>query len=562
MTSAALSAARSAPGPDDRDPVATPLAEALRSLVRALRAHALYNHDNPSYVRALQLAREAFAPVWGSTTEVRLQVHEHELRFGDTVVHTDGDRGGGDALAWMLYKDGFRELTLLPGFEVDELSIFLETLHQVRRATPDDDDMVTLLWERDLMHLRYRCVQAEDGNQFATPQDPTGTNISAALHSAADDQAANMVRMEDLEGTLHFLDEQEIRYLREQLEHEYRTDVRSSLADALLDTFETQRSTRVRDEVCVALDALLLQHLVGSAFTSAAQLLREARITAGRAPDISDAHRERLQRLGGRLSEPEVLQQLLSAIDLSSDSSVTEAERLLEELEVTALPTLLRAFAEAERASVRGTLDRAITRIASAHTNDLVRLIAHEDGLVALGAVNRASSMRAAAAVPALAERLGDMDPELRQAAAEALASIGSAGALRALEGVLDDKVRGVRIAAVRAFTAHGYRAALPKLEALVRGKESRAADLTERMAMFEAYGALCGSSGVELLDGLLNSRGFLGRRTDPEVRACAAVALGRIRTPEARAALQRSSSDTEVVVRTAVQRALRSASA
>jgi HEAT repeat protein len=45
-----------------------------------------------------------------------------------------------------------------------------------------------------------------------------------------------------------------------------------------------------------------------------------------------------------------------------------------------------------------------------------------------------------------------------------------------------------------------------------------------------------------------------------PEVRACAAMALGKLKLPEAREILQRASEDKELVVRNAVSRALREA--
>jgi HEAT repeat protein len=62
----------------------------------------------------------------------------------------------------------------------------------------------------------------------------------------------------------------------------------------------------------------------------------------------------------------------------------------------------------------------------------------------------------------------------------------------------------------------------------------------------------------VALLDGLLNGKGFLGRREDPEVRACAAMALGRVGTQGALDALRKASTDKEILVRNAVNRALR----
>ena len=45
---------------------------------------------------------------------------------------------------------------------------------------------------------------------------------------------------------------------------------------------------------------------------------------------------------------------------------------------------------------------------------------------------------------------------------------------------------------------------------------------------------------------------------TEPEIRACAAIAIGKIRTPEARQVLQQAVDDKDLVVKNAVSRALR----
>jgi HEAT repeat protein len=139
-----------------------------------------------------------------------------------------------------------------------------------------------------------------------------------------------------------------------------------------------------------------------------------------------------------------------------------------------------------------------------------------------------------------------------------ALGEIGSAGALTQLERGLTDSDRDVRIAAARALTARNHRLALPKITTVVTGKAIRDADLTEKMALFEAYGALSGDSGITFLDGILNGKGFLGRREDSELRACAAMALGRIGSPPAMASLRQASGEKDVVVRNSVNRALK----
>jgi len=92
----------------------------------------------------------------------------------------------------------------------------------------------------------------------------------------------------------------------------------------------------------------------------------------------------------------------------------------------------------------------------------------------------------------------------------------------------------------------------------VVNGKSLKGADLTEKKEYFEAYGVLAGAAGVPPLDTLLNKKSFFRRRPNPEIRACAAHALGRIGTEDALVALRRAEKDTDVRVRSAINRALR----
>ena len=92
----------------------------------------------------------------------------------------------------------------------------------------------------------------------------------------------------------------------------------------------------------------------------------------------------------------------------------------------------------------------------------------------------------------------------------------------------------------------------------MIESREIRQADLSEQIAIFENYGRLQDPEGVDVLDGLLNDRGFLGKKETGEIRACAALALGKMTLPEARAALERAADEQDPVVRSAVNRALR----
>jgi HEAT repeat protein len=160
-------------------------------------------------------------------------------------------------------------------------------------------------------------------------------------------------------------------------------------------------------------------------------------------------------------------------------------------------------------------------------------------------------------AVPHLTDLLKAPQAELRRLAVEALTQLRGAAALEALRSALKDSDRDVRVAAARGLAAANYGPARSTLEALVSSRTLRAADLTEKIAFFEAFGSVAGMESLELLDRLLNGRRLL-KRESPEIRACAAMALGRIGNPAARASLLKASGDSSPMVRNAVANALR----
>jgi HEAT repeat protein len=262
-----------------------------------------------------------------------------------------------------------------------------------------------------------------------------------------------------------------------------------------------------------------------------------------------------------RLSEPAVMRQLLQAIDESSRAPNTETlETLFGELHPTALQSLLGWLGAAQPSLARAAVERASLRLARAHTGELTRMLEHQDPNVVHGALRIATTLATPALVPALARLLGAADAIVRNEVVAALREIGSPGAMQALEGAIDDPDREVRVAAFRAIAVRKHAPALPKLRVALKRRELRSADLGEKMALFEAFGTLCGDAGVPELDSMLNSRGLIGAREPTEVRACAARALALIGTSAARSALQRASDSKDMVVRSAVTRAQRGA--
>ncbi len=541
--------------------------ELLKAFVKAVRAHQLYLPNNPMHARSLEAVREAFAKLWQQTDEIDLHVVETRLEWEGRVVLDEEGRTS-DNIAWLLYKDGIRELKMLEGFEQEELGVFFNLLQRVRKATDDDDDLLTLMWEREFVTLQYRYVdltqESGTGIESMERAEQKEKILSPAQAEAGlESTQASIAKMDEFDQTLYFLDDGEVEYLHNEIKREFATDLRPAVIASLLDTFETQKDPTVREEICGLLDYFLLVLLSLAQYRNAAYLLREAAVTANRAPEVLDAHKQRLIQLGELMSDPKPLGQLLQALE---DSPLRAPQRELDELfgilQPRALETILSWIGRSSNPPLKMLLEVGATRLASSNSAELIRLIGSEDEAVVLEAIRRAAALKSPAAVPALGKMLTVGETEMRLAAVTALTNIGSAGAMQMLERGLIDEERDVRIVAVRALGARNARAALPRIEAAIKGKELRESNLTEKMAFFEAYGLLAGDSGVPLLDGLLNAKGFMGKKDDSETRACAAMSLGKINSPKAAESLNRAAGEKDVIVRNAVSRAIRGGAA
>jgi len=563
--------------------------EMLKVFEKAIKAHQLYLPNNPTYLKALETARNAIEPLWAHTGSLVFTVTDTQFKWYGVVVDDHPEKGG-DSLPWLLFKDGLRELALFPGFEDSELEKFLAIIPRVRHAQPHEDDLLTILWEQDFQCLRYRYVEINDP---AAPLDPDATPgrwpapkgrklepVTQAIAEAKEEVAEGevgekgagegkpappprpgVVKMEDFDSSLYFLDPNEIEYLRQETEREYGLDLRRLVLCALLDIYELQADGLVRDEIAGDLEALVLHLLTAGQFSTVAFLLKELAGTMQRARELRPQDRERLGKLPDRLSHPDALGQMLQALEESAAlPSREDLTQLFAQLKPAALAGLLDAIDRTQNAGLRPLLEASAERLAQSNTGELVKLVKDAKPAVAREAIRRAGAMRTAAAVPSLGEVLqSGAERPLRAAAVAALNDIGTPGAMSALEPALFDPEREIRLVTLRALMTRNHRPALAKVRELIEGKDARAADRTERIAIFELFGTISGDAGVPTLDAILNAKGGLfGKREDPEFRACAAIGLGKINTDASRASLQRASNEKDVIVRNAVSRALK----
>jgi hypothetical protein len=535
--------------------------EMLTLVGKALRAVQLYLPNNPVYQRAIENVRVACRKIWEATDELVLDVAEAELRWEGDVVYSHDQKN--ESIAWTLFKDGVRSVTLRPGVEDTEIVRFMQVMHQARMLQAEAaDDLLTLLWQEDFQLLAYTFRELSfdtasiEADQAAPA--PSAVEVRQQVEQEAPPQRES-VSVDEFDTTLYFLEDHEIAYLQSEVEREYAQDLRHNVLSMLFDLLELQTYGTVRAEL-ISIVENFIPYLLGSGdFQSVAFILRELGVLLQRGREIIPEHRTALLAIPTRLSQPDALSQLLQSLDEATvHPTEDELGELFKELKPEALLTLAGWVARLSNERVKSLVKRSAERLATQNPGEVLKALASPDAATALEMVRLAGRLRLAAAPEGMERLLDGGDRETKLAVVDALTSIASPTALRMLERAVDDSDRDVRVASVRFLSSRGHRGAFQRIEGAVTGTKLRHADLTEKMAFFEAYGAIAGTAGVPVLEKMLLPRGLLGRREDPATRACAAMALGKIRSPDARTVLERAAQDKEALVRNAVSKALR----
>jgi hypothetical protein len=540
--------------------------EMVRALVKATRAFQMYLPNNPMYQRADEALRSALRPVFEELDDVALLIDESRMVWEEVVVYDHEPKS--ESFAWDLYKDGLRILVLKRGVE-QEIATFLKVVSEARLLPVDrSDDLLTLLWQQEFQCIDYRFAEIVSDPWVYDPQaltlqahPPSEASILSGIKEEVESapRPEGMVKLDEFDSTLYFLEESEVATLAEEVEKEYARDVETLVLLSLFDVFELIPEADTRDEILDVLD-VVFPHLLGQgAFPKVATALREIRTIQGRLGNFDPRACEKLKVFVGRLSRPETISEILRSLDAAEELPRGEdLGEVLRELDAPALQVLLEHLPRLTSDQVKDIVREAARRLATAHNDTLVHLLKTLPREALPAAIELMGDLGLRAGIPLLGDLIKHVDEQIRLAATQALGKIATPGALAALEPALDDEEKSVRGAAVSIVEKRRYVGALRRLEQAVRGKGPVALERAERRQVFEAFAQIAGATGVSVLETVMRGQGLFRRKSTTDTRTCVAYALGRIRTAEAKDLLRELARDKVLPVRHAAASILR----
>lgn len=529
------------------------------SFLKTIRASQLYVEGNPLTHKFLDELKQKLKQLWDRTASLNLLIFESEIRWSESVVYSE-KLGSPDNLAFQLYKDGIRRVELFPGVEEDEIRQLMEILRLGKALKEDEeDDLLTLLWNTNFSFVRYEYVDVL-GDEPPIPEvnfeDLAGTELPTLPELELSPELQTPQLREDFEPSLYFLDEAEVAHLQQELQTEWDRQVKGDVMLALLDQFQTGNKDRLY-EIMGILRQMLPRILAEGDFGQAADVV----IELGRIADMKSdpVAGDQVDQIVGELSEPIVLEQLVKIMeDGLVEPGSEDLATLLNALKPSAIVVLMESIPLIVRPEARTQLLQTLDRLADMNPVAIRDLVQSKDPRVAAEAAKIAGRLKMVDAADAIASLLDRNEYEVREAAVEALVGLRTSRAGKPLLKALNDSSREVRLAAARGLAELRYNPGAAELETHVKNKEVWGRDLTEQLAIFEAYAAAAGDDGVKLLNRMLTGRRYLWVKYPGPIRACAARGLGIAGGDDAVRALAAGQKDRDPMVRSAVHAAQR----
>ena len=538
----------------------------LRALAKAARSILLYDPSNEAVKNFIDEYRGAGleALALGPMT---LEIRPFEILLGREIVYLERDRER--SVAFRMFRDGVRRLTIEPEVSWEELFHLLEILSirytGVRQA---EDDIVTLLWKAGFQHISIAAVEGfvpeeEGGGPGATSEAPAAGSELLGMQQAAgrlDVPADWDLPLSDHKPSSEPLVFQEaaiedLEAARDEIASRHLADQSLRLLWETLvlvrDPADPTSLTDLYHFISEVRDFLLSEGQIG-------QLVRLARELRA----MDDLVTRRLEEELRRLADESALRRVLQSLSRTATEAPDELMELLEMVPGDHLASLV-AILQVERAAAprrvaRQLIERYVTErldYLRGHLENADARVA-ADILAAVGAASSALGLQLAALTATRSE------PDVQRRILDIVRAIDPAETdTELLLAMVDSPEKDVRLAGIEQLGRRGDRRAFRRLAALLEREESpgvpgggargRALAQVNARRAFEEFLPWVRPPGWWSQ--------FKARNARPQLHQWTAIAaLGQLATPEAEDALVWLAKRAGTEVREHCKRALR----
>jgi hypothetical protein len=550
----------------------TPFAkDVVMVLVKTIKATKMYLPNNPIYQKFREELKEKLDVYFMDEEYLSLVVNQLELTFLDQQVYQNPDKD--DNIALMFFKDGVREFCFHKGITPGEIDGFIDILKFDYKGRDLDDDLVTLLWEKDFQYVTYTVTDEateeeaeEQSTLFSFDEEPEapgrieelkarvssdtgGAHAAAAGEGGASAEAAGLSRPPVDEGDGY-----------ERIRGTFKPPDDLSLLAELTDIFceilvtepEREHFDAVGETLSKALDIFVQRGDLALAtilVMKLQELAGDPRL-AGRSDGI--------ERIIDRASSGDLVRKVGQYIGQGGLGAMESAGSYLGQLDARAIGPTIALLEDLENMKARKAICDILAMQCGGDGKLLTPFLGHRHWFVVRNLVMVLGKVADPDTVEALGGVLGHDEARVRREAAYALAAIKGGKAEDLLALSISDKDRGVRALSARLLIEQAPEKAYERLVAAVADKGFTGRDFEEKKEMFELLGRSGGAKAVPYFAVQFKKKGIWNSQKRDKARALAAYGLAAAGGEEAYELLQSGIDAKSKEIRTACIEGLR----
>ncbi len=543
--------------------------------LKTFKAIRFYPPDNPALKGFKDQLFKKFQYFLNKYPSFILQIGEFTLSFKERVFYENRDPKS--SLAFLLYKDGLRELRFTRGLEEWEVQGLMEVIKGSENLNDLEDDLVTLLWEKDFVHISYLATDEfledtpisipENVDQFRRKLifKPLAYNVQVDL---VDEEEADLDQLlaqsvgptPTRDKEVYFLTLEELERLKGEVENEIDPTSVFNVADILFEILGLEKEQEPFRVTANLLLKILDGLLTLGEFQRASDLLKRLLIMI-KTYELKEWQVETLQQLTQSAGDEVRIARIGRILEGEQGVRLEEVNEYLILLQQNSIRPLINLLGELKNSKTRRVVCDALSEIGKNAVELFTPFIDDRRWFLVRNIVYILGRIGKEKALPHLQKAFNHEEIRVRREAVQALGLIGGPKAVSMLIKALADKDPRIRAMAAINLGRIGKNIGLAALLEVVQSKEFQKKEPAEMKAFLDAIGMVGSNEALPVLQQLLERKSLFGMAKKDEIRPGVANTLAMIGTPEAKALLQKGSQSKEEAIRNACQQALRTLS-
>ena len=514
----------------------------IQTFLQTVKGFRLYEANHPSLSKFIDRLRKDFDQYFDEFDSFTLQVAEHRLYYRGKVVYENQDVK--ESLAFVFFKDGIRELQFSKGLEFKEIVDFLNVVRKSDFLNRMEDDLVTLLWEKDFSHITFTTVdEFLEGSGIFVPateedlirrseykgsweewlQEKTDERQSES-HRAAGieglEQAINPAPGQSLVQACQLtLDEREaiLREVQQEQQPEYVFVLINNLTEILLhlgedvDAYENMISYFDR-----VIEYLLEQREVEKAVS----LLNSLNNTM-ESMVLKDKQIFAIRRILEKSSSPHHIELLGRAMKGNGEIQSEAILQYLRFLTKQAMEPLCHLLGEVESGKWRRVICDQVAELSREEIQPLSKFLSDPNPFLVCHILYILGKIGNPSTVKYLGNLVTHGDLKVREETLQVLNKFGEEGR-DLIEKFLRDSVAGIRAKAALLLARSAKVEAVKLLTEIILSGDFFKRDYDEKASFFRALGETGSKEVIPMLKKIANERRWFQRAKWDEMRQCA----------------------------------------